>query len=365
MNKYINFGILAVLVVATLSSCQTSEAQQDTFSAQKESKVVPVKVAEVTATHEPIVIESSGVLASKTELNLSFKIGGIVAGVYVDEGHKVKKGQLLAKLDQSEINATVTQAKNALDKAARDLERTDNLYRDTVATLEQRQDALTAYEVAKADLEVALFNQKHSCIYAPSAGKILKKHTDENEMVSPGASILEFASTTQDHVIRIGVSDKNIVRIQMHDSAHVSFDAYPGVEFSAYVSEIAESADARTGVFEIELTVEPQEGYALKNGFIGKVNIFTTPTQKYFRIPMDALVEADHEQVSIYVAEENMARMEHVKPLQIGSDYFTTPALGNEERKQVITSGVAYLKEGVRISIQDRAAGRPESRIQK
>ena len=365
MNKHINFGILAVLVVATLSSCQTSEAQQDTFSAQKEEKVVLVKVAEVLATNEPMVIESSGVLASKAELNLSFKIGGIVAGMYVDEGHTVKKGQLLAKLDQSEINATVAQAKNALDKAARDFERIDNLYRDTVATLEQRQDALTAYEVAKADLEVVLFNQKHAAIYAPSAGKILKKYANENELVSSGASILEFASTSQDHVIRIGVSDKNIVRIQMHDSAHVFFDAYPAVIFPAYVSEIAESADARTGVFEIELTVKPQEGYVMKNGFIGKVKIFTSLHQKYFKIPMDALVEADHEQVSIYVADENTARMEHVKPLEIGNGYFTTPALGAEEKKQVITSGVAYLKEGDRISIQDRAAGQTESRIQK
>lgn len=352
MNKYINFAIFAAFAGAVFSSCQPSEAQQDTFSAQKDEKVVPVKVAEVTATDEPIVIESSGVLASKAELGLSFKIGGIIVGMYVDEGQKVKAGQLLAKLDQSEINGTVTQAKNALDKAARDFERTDNLFKDTVATLEQRQDALTAYEVAKADLDVALFNQKHAAIYAPSAGKILKKHAEENEWVSPGATILEFASTSQDHVIRIGVSDKNIVRIQMQDSAKVYFDAYPMVEFPAHVSEIAESADARTGVFEIELTVKPLERYAIKNGFIGKVKIFTAPDQKYFKIPMDALVEADHEKVSIYVADEDTARMEHVQPLEIGNDYFTTPMVGTEEMKQVITSGVAYLKEGDRISVQ-------------
>jgi len=357
MNKYINLGILAVLAGIALSSCQTSEAQQDTFSAQVEEKVTPVKVAEITATDEPITIESSGVLASKTEMNLSFKIGGIVAGIYVDEGHKVKAGQLLAKLNQAEINAKVKQAKTSLDKTSRDLERIENLYRDSVATLEQRQDALTAYEVSKAALEVALFDQKHAAIYAPANGKILRKHVNANELVFPGTSILEFASTNQDHVIRIGVSDKNIVRVQMNDSARVSFDAYPSVAFPAYISEIAESADERTGVFEIELTVKPQEKYALKNGFIGKVEIFTSPQQKYFKIPMDALVEADQNQVSIYVAEENTAKMEHVKPLQIGNGYFTTPAIGTEASKTIITSGVAYLKEGDRIIIQNAESG--------
>jgi membrane fusion protein, multidrug efflux system len=359
MTKYINIGIIAILAEVALSNCQTSEAQQEPFSAQQETKVIPVKVAEVLATHEPIVIESSGVLASKTETNLSFKIGGIVAGIYVDEGHKVKAGQLMAKLDQAEINARVLQAKTSLEKVARNFERIDNLYRDSVATLEQRQDALTAYDVAKSELEVALFDQKHSAIYAPANGKILRKHVNANELVFPGASILEFASTNQDHVIRIGVSDKNIVRVQMNDSARVFFDAYPTALFSAYVSEIGESADEHTGVFEIELTVKPQEGHVMKNGFIGKVKIFTSPDQKYFKIPMDALVEADHEQVSIYVADENTARLEYVKPLQIGNDYFTTPALDMEERKMIITSGVAYLKEGDRISIQEK-----ESRIQ-
>ncbi len=343
------FFPLAILIVSAgiYSACTSSQAEQDPGSKPEVSRAVTV--ASVEPSQAPLTLASSGVLASKAEMNLSFKTGGIVAGIYADEGRLVRKGQLLAKLNLAEINAAVIQAEASLNKAQRDYERTDNLFRDSVATLEQRQDTQTALEVAQANLQVARFNQQHSVIYAPQPGKILKRKAEVNELVEPGNTIFEFASAKSAQIIRIGVSDRNIVRVHALDSAHVAFDAYPEQVFPAFVSEVAESADERTGVFELELTVDNQ-GYDLKNGFIGKVNIFITPQERYYKIPMDALVEADEQSAAIFVAsEENRAKKLELAPLYIGNDYFTTLA-NTESPLNVITSGAAYLQDGMLIS---------------
>nr|WKN37813.1 efflux RND transporter periplasmic adaptor subunit [Tunicatimonas sp. TK19036] len=340
--------IITVASLALYSGCTSSQAEED--KAKTEEVVRSVTVAEVNPTVAPLSLESSGVLASKAEMNLSFKTGGIVAGIYADEGQLVRKGQLLAKLNLAEINAAVIQAQASLDKAERDFERIDNLFQDSVATLEQRQDARTAFEVAQANLQVTEFNQQHSTIYAPQTGKILKRSAEVNELVEPGNTIFEFASAQSAQIIRIGVSDRDIVRVHLQDSAKVQFDAYPTMMFPAHVSEVAESADERTGVFELELTVDA-EGYDLKNGFIGKVQIYITPEKPYYKIPMDALVEADMQSVSIFVkdTQQDRAKKMIVAPLYIGSNYFTASA-DTEAPLDVITSGVAYLQDGMRIS---------------
>ena len=109
-----------------------------------------------------------GKLASKEELKLSFKTGGIISEIFVDEGQTVKKGQVLAKLNLSEIQAQVNQAILGLDKAERDYRRANNLYKDSVVTLEQLQNTTTALDIAKSNVKIAEFNLQFSTIKAQS-----------------------------------------------------------------------------------------------------------------------------------------------------------------------------------------------------
>ncbi|WP_315820589.1 efflux RND transporter periplasmic adaptor subunit [Paraflavitalea speifideaquila] len=117
----------------------------------------------------------SGTIASTSQATLSFKTGGIISKIYVKEGDHVAKGQLLATLDLTEINAQVQQAVQGSEKAQRDVTRARNLYNDTVATLEQLQNATTQQQVAAEGLRIARFNQQYAQIRATENGTILKR----------------------------------------------------------------------------------------------------------------------------------------------------------------------------------------------
>ena len=119
-----------------------------------------------------IPVVTTGLLGTAREMKLSFKTGGIIKEIKVREGQSCTKGEVLASLDLSEISAQVNQARIASEKAYRDLNRARNLYRDSVVTLEQYQNARSAYELAKNQKDIADFNLRHSMIKAPSDGKI-------------------------------------------------------------------------------------------------------------------------------------------------------------------------------------------------
>jgi multidrug efflux system membrane fusion protein len=345
--------IFLLPVLLFLFSC--GDKEEPTDSEQEKSKAIPVKVATISVSTEALPMITSGKLSSKAETNLSFKIGGIVSQVFVDEGQRVRKGQLLAKLEQAEISNRVLQAKSGLEKLERDLGRIKNLYKDSVATLEQVQNLETALEVSKSDLKIAQFNQKYATIYAPSNGKVLKRYAERQELVGAGTPILTLASTSSAQVMRIGLADRDLVRLKLGDKAEIYFDAYPNTVFKAKVSELAEIADPRTGTFEVELELQSNQK-SLKSGFVGKAHIYPSEKLSYYKIPMNALVEATNEQAFVFVpsADGKTAVKKSIQPETIGATFFTISANEKLKLEKVITDGNMYLLEGSEIEIRQQ-----------
>ncbi len=341
--------ICMVAFIACKPTYQEENSEQDT--------IPKVYVKELIAETSPIPIHATGLIETTSEIRLSFKIGGIIHRMYVNEGQSVSKGQLLATLKLEEIDAQVTKATQARDKALRDLERAQRLQADTVITLEQLQNAQTAYEVAKSDVEIAQFNQQYARILSPSSGKILRKFTEPSELVSAGVPVYALGATQSQgaYQLSVGLADRDIVKIHLGDSASIYIDAYPDTSFQARVSEIGQAADPATGVFGIELTLSPTT-FDLKNGFVGSVEIFPSSQQPYYKVPMSALIEGSRQEVKVFVPDEDsaVARLIAIPPQYIGDDYFTVLQKDWNAAKQVITEGAPYLSEGVKFTILEQ-----------
>ena len=242
---------LAILaVIATAFGLQENNEEIPT-----ETKIQKVKTVKAKVIDYQKVVFASGLLASEEEMKLSFKTGGIIQKIYVNEGQHVKKGQLLAKLNLNEISAQAQQAqigqqqaqinidnaKIALKIAERDYRNAMGLYKDSVATLEQLENAELQVENAKNQLEaaeaglnynqkniqIADFNVNYSKIVAPTNGIILKQVAESNELVGSGTPVFIFGSKDKAQVIRVNLTDKDIININFGDKAGIQFDAYP------------------------------------------------------------------------------------------------------------------------------------------
>ncbi len=145
MKKTLSLLALIIISYFFYIGCET-QAQET-----EKQKSVIVKLVDVKQTRIHIPVITSGVLAAKEEIALSFKTGGVIKNIFVDAGQNVKKNQLLAQLDLAEISAYREQAESALAKATRDMKRIEKLYNEKVVTLEQKQNVQTALDVAKAN----------------------------------------------------------------------------------------------------------------------------------------------------------------------------------------------------------------------
>jgi len=305
--------ILVIVIAAFLYSCKDQVVETQDQAAE----LMKVRVARVESDSLSIAIKGVGALASKTQSNLSFLTGGIIDRIYVNEGDLVKEGDLLTRLEMTEIESRLSQARLAYNKAQRDFERVENLYRDTVATLEQYQDARTGLDLAASNLRIARYSKKNSSIMAPSDGKILKKLKEVNEIAAPGHPVIVFASTETDWILNVNLSDRDIVRVEAGDTAIVRFDAYPGEEFLAEVREVASVANLMSGTYEVELSLQelPER---LVSGLIGKATIHPA-AENYLFLPPEALVEAIGNQGTVFVLDGDKVRRTEVELASVTS----------------------------------------------
>lgn len=348
--RYLLFtSLLAVLV---LSNCKVDYSNPE---AEKLSRLTKnyVKVIDVKEQNTPVPIRAIGRLGSDKEVKLSFKIGGIIASMQVEEGAYVRKGQTLAKLRTNEIDAQVLKAERALQKAERDLERIQKMYADSAATLENVQDLTTLVQVSKADLDIATFNQNYAQIKSPVSGRVLRRLAEPNELVGPGQPLYVIAAAAGGtYVMKVSLSDRDITSVDYKSKAKVYFDAFPDQEFAARVTTIAENADPITGTFEVELSLNAGKS-RLRNGFIGKVDLTPNISNSYLELPMAAIVEGDEKELSIFVpTPDSSARMIKVRPFHITSDAVFVYKPDNFDLNEVITDGAPYLNDGDRIYIK-------------
>jgi len=340
--KKIHLLLMVFCVFVTAVSCKKPAPRIE------EKTAVPVRTEVVKEQLLSFPVRTSGRLSAKTESRLSFKTGGIIKKIYVDEGQSVSEGQLLAILNLSEIEPRARQAELGLAKAQRDYDRAKNLYRDSVATLEQFQDAKTALEFARSNAEIAKFNLEYSEIRAPLNGKILKRVSESNEIVGPGQPIFLFASTASSWVVRSNLTDKDIVNIRLNDSATIEFDAYPGKIFYGRISETGNMADPYTGTYEVEIILkEPPE--SLVSGFIVKVSIYPARTaRKMILIPAGAVQEGNGLSGNVWIIRDEKPVRQAVEIHSI-TDQGIIVSSGLVEGDEVITEGGEYVREEVGI----------------
>lgn len=342
-----NTLIVALCSMLVLAACKNKKQAEPI-----PDDIIPVKVMSLQMDSLEQTIHASGQFTTDDETNLSFKNGGIIRKIYVDVGDVVKKGQLLATVDLTEINAMSQQASLGYAKAQRDYERAVNLYKDSVATLEQMQNAKTALDIARQQYIGAGFNQNNSEIRATQSGFVLRRYAQEGQIAGPGTPVLQINGAANGNwILKAGVSDKQWSAIAVGDKAMVTTDAMDSRLLTAKVIKKSEAIDPMSGTFIIQLQITDADKKGIAAGLFGKAIITPSRITEAWAIPYDALLDSDKNTGYVFVTNDDST----VQKLSVQISNVTNGKViiqrGLENVKHLIISGNAYLNEGSKIKV--------------
>lgn len=341
---------LAITVV--LFSCKAKPKP-----VQADEETVPVRVLALAPGSSSRFIHTSGTFTTDDETILSFKNGGIIDRIYVREGDAVTKGQLLATVKNTEANAGTQQALLAYEKADRDYRRAQALYNDSVATLEQLQNAKTAADIARQQVAFSRFNQDASGIRATVSGYVLQRLAVEGQTAGPGTPVFRINGARQGSwFLKAGVSEKELGMITAGDSADLYPDAFPGAVLHGVVDKKSMGIDPASGTFDVYIKITADAPHSLAAGMFAKAVIKPAMHGTSWKISYNALLDGQEGRGYVFITNDGKtAQKVPVTISSIDKDGVSVSA-GLENAKFLIWSGSAYLDDGSKISIINTSA---------
>lgn len=343
----------AFLILVTGLSVACGKTETETTLPQK-GNAIPVEVLSLQQGSFSSEITASGSFTTKDETLLSFKIGGVISKIMVNEGDAVKAGQVLATLDLTEIQAGLTQAKLAYEKAWRDQQRVERLFKDSVATLEQLENSKTGLDIAAQQVKTAEFNLNYSQIRASKNGFVLRKFANPGQLISSGAPVLQVNGAKDDNwILQATVTDQQWDLISVGDSATL-YSATSDTGVKGAVIRKSQSANPQTGTYWIEVSPASKSNLKLAAGMFGKVTLSPAIQKEGWQIPYQALLDAQGDTGFVFVTSDGKTCKKIQIKLGSISQQTVQVISGLEEYKQLIVTGSAYLTDGSTIEIKNK-----------
>jgi RND family efflux transporter MFP subunit len=336
---------LALAASLPLASGCSPRAQAATAP---EAPAIPVRTVPVILGPVDRPVRAAGTVATKDEWDLAFKVGGLLASVSVHEGQPVRRGQVLAALDPTELDAGVRQAREGLEKARRDAARAAQLVASDVAPRTAADDSRTAEALAEAQLAAAEFNQRHATLTAPGDGWVDRRLAEPGEVVAPGRPIVHLSGQGRGFVVRAALADRDVLGLRPGTPARITLDASPGRPLTGRVTEIARAAGRGTGTYQVEIALPAAESAGLLSGLTAKVEIARTVPASG-AVPLASLVDGDGELGAIFTVRDGLARRVPVRVAFLQGDRAVLSA-GLDGVERVVSDGAPRLADGSRVT---------------
>ncbi|MGH9441959.1 MAG: efflux RND transporter periplasmic adaptor subunit [Thermoanaerobaculia bacterium] len=326
--------------------------------------VETVTASVVTEGQAATILSATGYVEADTKADLSPKITSRIVALYVEEGDRVKKGQVLARLDKVDLDAQLADAKAAWTNASAELARQKALLRAGLTPQSSVDAAVAAEASTRARVHYAEAQEDYAEIRAPFSGRVIAKRAHVGEAVSPFGSpgqgsanggaivtLVDFSSL----YVGADINESNLSRLHPKQPAEIVLDAYPDHAYHGSLLQIIPTADRSKGTVKVKVAIEDKDDNILPD-MSAHVNFTEKPTvgaqtKSHVLVPKSALVARENGSGVFFVAggrarfrtvrtgQENQGQVEVLEGLQGGE-------------KLVADAAKAAVKDGQKVKIK-------------
>ena len=294
MKKIFKAGLWALAALAVMTSC--NEEQKVTFETAKVEKGNIQNSITATGTIEPV-----------TSVTVGTQVSGIVSHLYVDYNSVVKKGQVIAELDKtnltSELNtakANLSAAQSTMNYEQANFNRYQTLYDKGLVSADEYESARLSFLKAKDQVTTSMQNvQKaqtnlgYATITSPIDGVVLSKAVEEGQTVAASFNTPELFTIAQDLTdmrVIADIDEADIGGVKEGQRVMFTVDAFPEDQFEGKVTQVRQQATTESNVVTYEVVISaPNNDLKLKPGLTANVTIFTLEKNDVLVCPAKAL----------------------------------------------------------------------------
>ena len=352
------------------------------LSGGKKEEKVSFETAKIEKQDIHTSITATGTIEPVTSVTVGTQVSGIVAKLYVDYNSVVKKGQVIAELDKtnliSELNrakADLSSAQSTLNYETANFKRYQTLFDKGLVSANDYENARLTYDKARQtvassreNVQKAQTNLGYATITSPIDGVVLSKSVEEGQTVAASFNTPELFTIAQDLTDMRVIADIDEADIGgVKEGQHVSFtvDAFPDDKFEGYVTQVRQQATTSSNVVTYQVVISaPNKDLKLMPGLTANVTIFTLELNNVLAVPTKALRFTPNE--ALLQEGQQIADTEAPhKVWTMEGNTFKAHAVETGTTNGILTEIVSGIGEGTEVLVDFSINGGNEAQEQK
>jgi len=342
--------IITIVVIAALAGIwlvlNNNKKKNDAKTAivSEGGGAVSVRTAKVSKQAVDLDFSANGIFIPGTELNFLSENAGRVSKIYVDEGDRVTKGQVLARIDAEILNTDRETAEAALQNAIRDEARYSSSFSTGGVTQQQLDQAQLAVKNARLRLQSSQRRVSDANIKSPINGIVNKRYIEVGAFVTAqGTQLFELVDVSK-LKLKVNVNENQVANLSVGDNVQIKTNVFPLDNFSGKITFIAAKAD-NTLNFPLEIEVANNKANKIKAGMYGTA-VFKFPAQApTITVPRGAFIGSVSSNQIFVLQDGNTAKVRKVVSGRILGDQVEILD-GLKEGETAIVSGQINLVDG-------------------
>lgn len=369
ISKLILLAVLAALNIAVSCSgkAEGGDDQAGRKPGQKQSgrqslgdkagSMEAVPVAVITPWHTDLAsyVFGNAHIEALRVVDIVARVEGPLETLNVEEGARVRRGQVLASLDRDQLKLALDEARAQLENTRSAFERDTKMLEKELTSQEVVDNSKYQFETARTRFERAELNLRYATITSPFDGMVTKRYIEVGSLIRANMVLFNIADMGR-LLARVYVPEKEMARINVGDHVEIESEMIPDRRFAGEVEMISPVVDPATGT--IKVTVHLTEGYdLLKPGMFCSVFILTDTHKDVMVISRKALM-TDSETPQVFVVDDSLRV--HRRPLEIGIQQGDTLEVvsGLKPEEKVVLIGQENLSEGTLVKMTGDAGQR-------
>lgn len=308
---------------------------------------VPVTVAAVTRHVMQENLSLVGTTYANNDVMVVSETQGRITAVGVKIGDYVPAGGTLVQVDDELKRATFESSEVNFEKAKKDFDRYDALYKKNSITAAQYDGARLAFKNAEAQYIIARRQLNDTRVTSPIAGWVSARPVDVGTMLQPGtavANVLDISTLK----VKLSIAERDAFRIKVGDAVEIATDVYPGAKFAGRIFSIAAKGDD-AHAYPVEIALPNTKEHPLRAGMFARVAFVSMPKEASLSIPREALI-GSIKKPEVFVVDNDSARLRTIVVGDIvGNELGVRQGLNEGEK--IVVNGQNNLKEGSRVTV--------------
>jgi RND family efflux transporter MFP subunit len=346
---FIILFLLCIGVIAGFEYAGVSKAdslKQSTVNTTSSDIPVSVEVDTVSLQKIPSTTTVFGTIQPRAEVPLVSEVSGHLIYLGVKVGDDIKKGEVIARVDPALKESALASVRVVLDKAKRDVQRTEQLHSEGNMSLSDVESARLHYASALASYTVAEKERDNCTIRAPFSGVVTSMNIHYGSVIQQGIPLLQLMDNTELHVAT-RISEQILPRMKSGMKVKVMTPLFPEKEFIGTVRMNATRADANR-MFTIEVVL-PKNPF-FKPGQSAEVNI-DNGLDMAITIPQISVVDIGNSKRGVYVVDTTTNKVTQ-RNVELGAEVNTESVIvqqGLSVGERIVTNGTHTIRNGSRI----------------